>query len=372
MFVNQTRRALMSGAAAIASIGAAHAQTTPAGTTVSNQAQATYTVNGAAQTANSTIASFVVDRKANFTVERVQTGPTTVNLNEAGVVTTFRVTNLTNGIQDFILDPDQPLFSLGNLLAGTDDFNLNNLKAYVDNGDGQFVMADDTATFIDQLPADGSRLVFIVGDVPNDANADLAFVSLHVTIANGDAAGPTPGAPLVATVLDLINQQDVVDVVFADDDSDGELVLGDIARNGQGRAYAAYVVGTREPNLTITKSSRIMSDGMVDGLPKALPGAVVEYCFVITNTTAAPASTINLRDVIPTNTTYVLNTIQVGGLPVLGTCLTGGVAQTDAGGDTSPGNYSGAFDGGTNTVTMGIPTLLGGTSVAASFQVKIN
>jgi len=363
---------LLSGTAAIASAGTAHAQTTPAGTTISNQAQVSYNVNGTPQTTNSTTASFVVDRKVNFTVETVQTSNTRVNLGDIGAVTTFRVTNTTNSAQDFLLDPDQTMVSLGGLLPGTDNFNMNNLKAFLDDGDGVFNPAKDKATFIDELAPDASVTVFIVADVPNLSGAELSFVSLHVTAAAGGAVG-TQGSALIATDLNLLNQDAEVDVVFADNDSDGTAVPGDAPRNGQGRAYAAYEIGDRNVNLTVLKSSRVISDGVSIGNPKALPGALIEYCFVVSNTTLLTAATgVTLTDVIPANTTYVPGSLQVGGVPLAGSCLTGGVAQTDSPGDTTLGGYSGAFNTGTKTVTAVIPTVAGGTSLAASFQVTIN
>ncbi|MGJ3629417.1 hypothetical protein AB5I41_25885 [Sphingomonas sp. MMS24-JH45] len=54
-----------------------------------------------------------MDRKVNFTVETTQVGLTQVNLNQQNAVTTFKVTNLTNGAQDFLLEPDQQSIALG-------------------------------------------------------------------------------------------------------------------------------------------------------------------------------------------------------------------------------------------------------------------
>ena len=146
MTTHRLRTTLLTGAAALASAGTAHAQSTPAGTVISNQAQASYTVNGTAQTAASNTATFVVDRKVNFTVVTAQSANTQVNLGQTGAVTTYTVTNKTNGTQDFILDPDQQNLSVG-ILPGTDNFDVGNMRAYVDsNNNGVYDSTKDCFT----------------------------------------------------------------------------------------------------------------------------------------------------------------------------------------------------------------------------------
>jgi len=363
---------LLTGTVTLASIGTAQAQSTTgttAGTTIVNTANATYTVNGTAATAQSNTASFVVDRKVNLTVISTQTSPTQVNLGQSGAVTTFQVTNNTNGTQDFLLSANQ-LIPNG-VLTGTDNFDIANLKIYVDsNNNGVYDPGVDTASFIDELPADGRATVFIVGDIPTSPLASMAQVGLDATVAAGGAAG-TQGAALIATPLNTLNQDTEIDVVFADDDNDG--VLGyDTVRNGQGWAYGVYEVGTHSVNLSVTKTATVISDGVSTINPKALPGAIVQYCLTATNATAlTPASGVNLTDVIPANTTYVPGSITVGGIGTGGACLVNGFAQNDDG-SQALGPYTGSFNGSNKTVTATIPTLLGGTSVAASFRVKIN
>jgi uncharacterized repeat protein (TIGR01451 family) len=364
---------LLSGAAALGTIGTAHADTgTAAGTSISNTASVSYTVNGSAQTTNSSTSTFVVDRKANFTVVLDQSGNTQVNLSDPNVFIKFKVTNTTNGIQDFILDPDQLSLSLG-VLPGTDNFDVTGLKAYVDsNSNGVYDPGVDTAEYIDELAPDGSATVFVVGNVPNQQNADLSFQSLHVIIAAGGLSG-TRGSALVATDLNLANADNTIDIVFADNDSDGAF-LGDAARNGQGRAYGAFEVGTRNVSLGVTKTARVLSDGVSDLFPKALPGAEVEYCFVVHNATLlTSAQNIVISDTIPANTTYVPGSISVGGLGLAGVCLLNGSVEDDDANDAGESDgYTGSYDSSTKKVTATISTVLGGASIAASFRVKIN
>lgn len=368
MSTKRAQHLLLSGAAILAPVGAAQAQTTPAGTQISNTAQASYTVNGTAATASSNTAVFLVDRKVNLTVINAGSANTSVNLGQTGAVTTFKVTNNTNGTQDFLLSASQ-LVPAG-VLTGTDNFDVQNLKIYVDaNGNGTYDPGTDVATYIDELAADAQATVFIVGDIPTTATAAMAQVGLDVAVAAGGVAA-TQGAALVATPLNTVNQDSEVDIVFADPDNDG--VLGyDAARNGRAWAYGAYEITTRSVALTVAKTATVISDG-INGLnPKAIPGAVVQYCLTVANATLlTAASNVILSDVIPAGTTYQPGTITVGGIGGGGVCLTNGVTIADDG--SSTGIYGGSFNTGTKTVTTTIPTVAGGTSVAASFRVTIN
>ncbi|WP_230631892.1 hypothetical protein [Sphingomonas sp. Leaf37] len=368
MSATGARRLLLAGTAAIASIGTAHAQSTTgtvAGTTITNTASATYTVNGTAGTATSNTASFVVDRKVNLTVIATQ-AKTQVNLGQTGAVTTFQVTNNTNGTQDFLLESSQ-LIPTG-FLTGTDNYDIGDLKIYVDsNNNGIYDAGVDTASFIDELPADGRATVFIVGDIPTSVLTSMAQVGLKATAAVGGAQGTTG----LALTPSAVNGKDDIDVVFADDDNDGLLGF-DALRNGAGWAYATYEVGIRSVNLTVNKTATVISDDISVLNPKALPGAIVQYCLTATNATLlTPASDVKLTDVIPANTTYVPGTLTIGGLGVGGECLLSGFVQNDDGTQVL-GPYNGSYNATTKTVTATIPTLLGGTSVAASFRVKIN
>ncbi len=377
MFANKAIAALLTGTAAIGLADPAWAQTpiaqtTTAGTVVTNTASATYTVNGNPQSTNSTTASFVVDRKVNFTVITDQTGYTQVNLGQQAAVTKFKVTNLTNDVQDFLLDPDQAGL-VSSLLTGTDNFDMLNLTAYVDsNGNGVYEPGVDTANYIDELRPDESVSVFLVGNVPNISSASIAWDSLHVTVAAGGTAN-SKGSALVATDLNLGNADNFVDIVFADDDMDGVLGLGDAARNGQGRVYSGYQVGTRSVALSIAKTARVLSDGL--GTFKSIPGAVVEYCLTVSNATASTAATgVVLSDAVPAHTTYVPGSISIGAPGALGiSCVSAGSTEDDDADDASETDgVTAAFDGTNKTVIANVGNVGLLSPVAASFRVTIN
>lgn len=364
MFRNKARLAWLAGAAAVILPGVAQAQSTSgtaAGTSISNTASVSYTVNGTPQTTNSTTATFVVDRKVNFTIALDQPGDTSVNLGQNGAYIKFKLTNLTNGAQDFWLDPDQAILSVG-ILTGTDDFNVTGMKAYVDkNGNGVYDAGTDDQEYVDELGADQSVAVFLVGNVPSTpVSIQQAQVSMHVLAAAGGASG-TKGALLIPTPLNLANADNTVDIVFADNDSDGLLNAGDLEYNGQGRAYGAFNIGNRNVALSVTKSALVLSDGLNLLAPKAIPGALVQYCLLVHNSTVLTgADNVVLTDVVPSGTTYVANSVKMG-LPG-GTCTLAGAPQDDAT----------VWNASTKTVTVDVGTVGGLASTAVSFNVTID
>ncbi len=371
MSATGVRRAMLAGTAAFASFvstGAAQAQTgsgTTAGTEIKNTASATYTVSGVNQSKTSNEAKFVVDRKVNLTLTP-DPANTQVSVGQTGAVLRFKLTNSTNGTQDFILSMVQAISLLG------DNFDATNVKIYADArgggsagtgiGDGVYDSATDKLEFVNELGADESVMIYIVADIPADQAAALANITLTAQVAAG--GDPSTAAAGPALTASLTNDDAVVDVVFAD--SDG-------IRDGRTSATLGYAIANRDVALTVAKSSLVMSDP-VNGavLPRALPGAVVRYCMIVSNATAlVAANAINVTDTIPDNTTYVPGSITVGAIPLLGACILG-TPMNDSGAAVALSPFTGSYTEATKVVKATIPTLVGPGAVAVTFQVKIN
>src|SRR5690606_17771867 len=104
--------------------------------------------------------------------------------------------------------------------------------------------------------------------------------------------------------------------------------------------------------------------------PKAIPGAVIEYCILITNGGPTDATGVEVSDPIPDFTTYVSESIVIAD-----DCdRTNEVAEDDdvAGADESDPN-GGNFDAtpGSETVNTEVGTLGTGTT-ATIFQVTVD
>jgi uncharacterized repeat protein (TIGR01451 family) len=120
-------------------------------------------------------------------------------------------------------------------------------------------------------------------------------------------------------------------------------------------------------NLTIAKTSSVVSDptnGTTD--PKAIPGATMRYCILVTNNGSGTATGINIADPLPANTTFAPGSLRSG------TSCAGATAIEDdnaSGADES--DPFGASIGGT-TVAATTPALAPGNALAIAFDVTIN
>ncbi len=366
MISRKTAAALLLGtASALAISQTAHASATVAGSSINNTATVSYTVGGSAQTpVTSNTATFVVDRKVNLAVTEVGGTATTMSYGDTAQVTTFQVTNMTNATQDFRLFASQQLTLAITTFGLTDNLDMNNVHVYVDtNGNGVYDPGVDTASYIDELAPDMSKTVFIVADAPSSGPASgTAGVGLTAVAAAGGTPG-TLGADLVATIG--ADSPGTVDVVFAD--SNGPL---DLVHDGRQSALDSYVIASTTVNFT--KSATVISDPInLLIAPKAIPGAVVEYCLKVSNSGASSATGINITDSIPTNTTYVPGSLVVGGSTLLGECLADGTPEDDdaVGPDESDPN-GGSFDG--TQIHAMIPIILPGITATARFRVTVN
>ncbi|MBE1528597.1 putative repeat protein (TIGR01451 family) [Sphingopyxis sp. OAS728] len=120
-------------------------------------------------------------------------------------------------------------------------------------------------------------------------------------------------------------------------------------------------------NLTIAKTSIVVSDptnGTTD--PKAIPGATMRYCILVTNNGSGTATGINIGDPLPTTTTFVPGSLRSG------TSCAGATTVEDdnaSGGDES--DPFGASITGT-TVAATTPTLTPASAMAIAFDVIVN
>lgn len=120
-------------------------------------------------------------------------------------------------------------------------------------------------------------------------------------------------------------------------------------------------------NLTIAKSSSIVSDpvnGTTD--PKAIPGAIMRYCLLVSNAGPATATVISITDPLPANLTYVAGSIRSG------TSCAGATTVEDdnaAGADESD-PFGAAWSG--TVVTATAASLANGTAMAIRFDATVN
>jgi uncharacterized repeat protein (TIGR01451 family) len=348
---------------------------TASGTQIDNRATVNYTVGGVSQTpiessptgnttagtGNGAVTRFLVDNRVDLTVVELSGNATPTTPGANNVVAAFTVTNTGNTAQGYALAPT----NVGGTLFGEgDDFDMNNLRVFVDSNGNDTYDPADTATSIDTLAADDSVTVFIVADTPLAAqNAQASNVRLTATTA---VAG-TAGATLVAETTGA-DSPTVVDVVFADGNAGGN-----VPRNGAGFADDQYFVSAA--GINVQKTSATISDPFNGtASPKAIPGATVEYAIVLSNSTATAANGVVVTDPLPANTTFATGAYNSGASDVQ--INVGSAAATfcvaEAGSDT---NADGCFRTAAGVLTVQSPavsTVANGSPVTVRFRVTIN
>lgn len=337
---------------------------TDANTPVNNTATITYTVGSQNQTTNSNQDSFVVDRKVNLTVtEDPSVLTTNVTYGAVNQVTTFTVRNLTNDTLDFILSSSEMADGAATP-RGTDGLTLTSTAIWIESNGTPGWQADDTqASYINNLAEDASATVYIVATIPT-TGTDGAYAGVVLTAQAAGVSG-TVASPAAALTNDsgTANVAGTVQNVFADTTTNN----GDAANNGMARDDDDYRLAL--PVLSVNKASRVTADGVSTSNFKAIPGATVEYCIAVTNGGTAAASSVNVTDLIPANTTYVAGSARTGAT------VTGSGASAVCSGGTATGTST---TGSPVTQVAGTITSISPVSTAPNnvvgfyFSVTIN
>jgi uncharacterized repeat protein (TIGR01451 family) len=119
--------------------------------------------------------------------------------------------------------------------------------------------------------------------------------------------------------------------------------------------------------ISVTKVSSVISDpfnGTTN--PKAIPGAVMEYCVLISNTGSATLSSISASDPLPAKFTYAAGTMTSGT-----SCAGATSAEDDNNTGTDESDPYGASISGT-TITGSAASLTAGGSFALKFRGTVN
>ncbi len=347
----------------------AFAAGTTQGTGITNTVNVNYQVGGVAQTQQTTGDTFVVDRKILFNIaEKAPIATTTVFPNQTGRVTTFLLTNSANDTLDFTVTPAN---IVGGTAAhgGTDAFNVTNLLICLDGPvvDGVCDTAATASLTVNDLVADGTATILILGDIPIGAtNGQVANVSATATALNSNGTAITGAGAVAADAT--VNGAGTVETIFADTAKSGNGGTS-AARDGIDVATDDYTV--QAAVLSVFKSSRVISDGVSTSNFKSVPGAVVEYCISVANASGgATATNISISDLVPSNTTFVPGSIFVDSTvtsPGAGQSCSGGTGVTDAS-DAD----AGSFGTPANTVTGTLASIASTQSRALVFRATIN
>ena len=342
--------------------GAALAAGTASGTNVENYATVDYQVGSVDQTTvYSDTASFVVDNKIDLAVATVDLAPVTVVPGDTTRVLTYTVTNEGNTTQDYSLQAlDSAIPAFG---EPSEDFDALNIQVFVDvNGNGVYDEATDTQTYVDELEADSTVTVFVVGDIPlGQADGDVASYDLVATTAVGGSPA-SQGADITTDDSASADLAGTVQTVFAD-----AAGTADFPTDGKHSSKDAYKVETA--TLTVSKTSGVDSDPFNGSTnPKAIPGAIMDYAIDVDNTGTATAGNVVVEDQIPTNTAFYVGSV----VTVPGAGPT--VEYSDDGGTTWSYSPTAGADGSDPAVThvrVTFGSIGSGSTSEFDFQVLI-
>ncbi len=140
---------------------------------------------------------------------------------------------------------------------------------------------------------------------------------------------------------------------------------------GNFRRADLYLTST---SLSVTKTSTVISDP-VNGTsnPKAIPGAVVQYCLLVTNNgrstapnVTAPQTNLTVLDPVPSGLTYVPGSMLSGS-----SCATATTAEDDDNTGTDESDPIGMSVSGA-TITGITASLAPNASMALVFSAKVN
>ena len=286
---------------------------TDAGTSITNNVSVAYNVGGTAQTAETDSDVFVVDRQVNLVITKSDSVNTKVAPNATQQAVTYVVSNQTNDTIDVLLTSEQ---------LGTDDFDVaGTITYYLDDGTtaGVFDAGDTLITFIDNLAEDTS------------------------------VTDPT-----------------LVQNVFTDAAGSG---TSDGAADGYHSATDIYEVSAAD--ITVSKTSKILWDP-INGTdkPKAIPGAIVEYCIAVANASGgADATGVAISDTIPADLTYY-SSLASG--PATVPAVIGVVTEGTVTGSTCNADGSGTGAQAAGVVTGNLGTVSSGATETLIFRVIVD
>lgn len=303
--------------AAAPTMAAAAPVGTAANSDISNTVVVSYNVGGVAQTPISSAADvFKVDRKIDLVVTTQDTSAVIVTPGQTNAVTTFSVTNNSNATIDFLLAATQQAGGTAKF-TGNDTTDAANVRAYVEtNGTAGWQAGDTLASSLAAVASGDAVTVYVVSDVPlATAQGGQATMILTATAASGVTAttgyAGTGGSAISQTPVGTANGKNTMETVFAD--AQAEAQTGDGNKDGKHAARSDYRVDTAQ--LAVAKYSRVVSDPFSGAVsPRAIPGAVVEYCIVVQNTsTTVNATSVSVSDTVDAATLTSITAPTIGG-----------------------------------------------------------
>lgn len=272
----------------------AQAAGTPAGTLIGNTATLQYSIGGGAPTsASASSPAIVVGKVLSVVVTSQDASPVTATSPDTSRPLTFVVTNTGNAPEPYRLSRTDNLtgdqFDPVPAAAGSlwiESGAQPGFQASGPNADIAYVPGVNDPV----LPADGSRTIYLVSDVPSGlAIGATGRSTFTATATTPGAAGAAPGTGLgvFGGVQTVVGAQAVAS------------------------ATASYVVA----GVSLALAKSVISVRDPQGGTRVTTGSVLTYRVVLTLTGTGVADTLAFSDPLPAALTYVPGSLTVDGTP---------------------------------------------------------
>jgi uncharacterized repeat protein (TIGR01451 family) len=293
-----------------------------AGTEIQNSVDLTYEIGGISHNANSNVVIDRVDQVIDVQVVSSNVSHLVVTPGQTDQVLTFKITNIGNG---------QDTFTLNHEINGTNDFNINNPRIYIDtNNNSLFDIAVDTQASEITLDADAYANLFLVCDIPSG------------TFATGDISGNAISA------ASKIGGSGIPGTSYAGAGTGGSWAVDGMS-GGKDKAFGIYEIVDLAPRLI--KSASVATTDV-------FTGSIITYTINVQLIGTGTIDNFIAHDTIPAGTTYMAGSLKLDGNPL-----------TD-----SVDSDIGSFDGSGINVNFGSVTqsVSGAFNKSITFQVIIN
>lgn len=216
------------------------------------------------------------------------------------------------------------------------------------------------ATVGDDATVTLARGATVIGTLPSDAGTaselDTSAAPTPVVLGETVTLAETLGPANVSRYFGTAACTGAADTNLADG-----LTIG-----ATETAIVCTYTNTRVPALVVAKTSSVLSDPVNASNPKAIPGAVLRYCILVTNPGTLAGTNIAATDLLPAGITYAPGTARSG--PACATATT--LEDDDAVGADESDPHGVSFL--TGTLTASATTLAPGASFAIVFDASLN
>ena len=250
---------------------------TKAGTKISNAPKLSYSMGGIDKKVEAVVASYVVDKVINFTVELKKTKEQNVVAGKKALGV-FILTNKGNSVENFVLTENY---------GSLKDFKFTNSKIYIDANNNDILDKEEMihTPVLSKLDIDGKKTIWI--EATTDVKTVVGKENHYGILARAAKAGTKD----IYEAQSATNSMSEMDIVFADGQGSG-----DKARDNTAIIRYIWTItqDTTNVKLEIIKEfEKVITDPVnKTNNPKAIPGAQILLKYQVKNNAKTVAKNV--------------------------------------------------------------------------------